>query len=35
MKGTDPVNATDLVKDYFELWATTDDGQRHVLAGKI
>jgi hypothetical protein len=29
------VNATDLVKDYFQLWATTDDEQRHRLVGKV
>jgi hypothetical protein len=29
------VNASDLVNDYFELWKTTDDDQRHMLASKI
>jgi hypothetical protein len=29
------VSATELVELYFELWKTTDDNERHALAGKI
>lgn len=35
MKGTRLVNTTDLVNDYFQLWATADDEQRHRLVGKV
>jgi hypothetical protein len=29
------VNTTDLVKNYFQLWATTDDEQRHQLVSTV